>query len=132
MSRKKVEIPKTCQFCNGEVVFTSNKELYGKEYGHGKCYLCRDCKASVGTHNGTRNPLGILANREMKILKKTCHDMFDHVWKSRKLSRSESYRRLSLLLDIEQKDCHFGHFDTEMLLISISILSNSEWYKRNQ
>lgn len=124
-----MEIPKECPFCGSEVVFTSNKELYGKEYGNGKCYLCRKCKASVGTHNGTTKPLGIMANREMKILKKACHDLFDVTWKTKMLNRNEAYRRLAILLGIKQQDCHFGHFSTDMLLKAMSILSQPNWYR---
>ncbi|USL16590.1 MULTISPECIES: zinc-finger-containing protein [Bacillus cereus group] len=125
-----MDIPKKCTFCNGEVVLTSNKELYGKEYGNGKCYLCRKCKASVGTHNGTTRPLGILANREMKILKKTCHDLFDITWKNKILNRTEAYKRLARLLGIKQEDCHFGHFEIDMLINAIKVLSDSNWYKQ--
>lgn len=125
-----VEVPNQCPFCNSDVVFTSNKELYGKEYGNGKCYLCRNCKASVGTHNGTKRPLGVMANKEMKVLKKACHDLFDYVWKSGKLSRGRAYSILANQLDIPQKDCHFGHFQTDMLIKSLTILSDSKWYKK--
>ena len=44
-------IPETCRYCGNPVVYTSNSEIYGKEYGNGKCYLCRNCKAFVrGTY----------------------------------------------------------------------------------
>ncbi|OUA88442.1 hypothetical protein BK706_17350 [Bacillus thuringiensis serovar leesis] len=125
-----VEAPKQCPFCNRDVVFTSNKELYGKEYGNGKCYLCRNCKASVGTHNGTTQPLGVMANKEMKVLKKACHDLFDYVWISRKLSRGRAYSILADQLGILPKDCHFGYFQIDMLIKSITILSDSSWYKK--
>lgn len=125
-----MEIPKACPFCSSEVVLTSNKEIYGKEFGNGKCYLCRKCKASVGTHNGTTRPLGILANREMKILKKTCHDLFDITWKNKILNRTEAYKRLARSLGIKQEDCHFGHFEIDMLINAIKVLSDSNWYKQ--
>lgn len=119
---------KICPFCGHEVVKTSNKEIYGKEYGNGVCYLCRNCKASVGTHPDGR-PLGVLANREMKILKKACHDLFDYVWKTDKMPRNTAYEILSEKLQIDIKDCHFGHFDTEKLLQALEILSDSNWHK---
>lgn len=123
-----MEVPKQCPYCNHDIVFTSNKEIYGKEYGNGKCYLCRNCKASVGCHDSGK-PLGVLATKEMKVLKTACHDLFDLVWKTKKLGRSECYRRMSILLRIEQRDCHFGHFDIPMLMKSIHILLNPRWYE---
>lgn len=49
--------PHICRYCGHEVVFTSNAEIYGKEYGNGKCYLCKNCGAFVGVHTGTDIPL---------------------------------------------------------------------------
>ena len=57
-----LEKPTVCRYCGSPVVFTSNAEIYGKEYGNGKCFLCRNCKAYVGVHTETLTPLGTLAN----------------------------------------------------------------------
>lgn len=123
--------PKICPYCSNEVVLTSNKELYGREYGNGRCYLCRKCKASVGVHGGKKGktPLGILATQEMKVLKKCCHDLFDPIWKSKLISRSNLYRLLATRLEIEIKDCHFGHFETTRLLQAIELMSKPNWWK---
>ena len=122
--------PKICPYCGHEVVRTSNKEIYGgREYGNGKCYLCRNCRASVGTHPGGKKPLGILATSEMKELKKCCHGLFDPVWKKRKLGRGKLYQRLANKLDIDSKDCHFGHFETTRLLQAIKIMSEPDWWR---
>lgn len=125
-----LKTPTECPYCKGEVILTSNKEIYGREYGNGFCYLCVECGASVGTHNGkAHRPLGILATREMKILKKCCHDLFDFPWKMKWVSRSTLYHRLANKLGIDVKDCHFGYFDTVQLLAAIEILSKQNWWK---
>ncbi|MYL57390.1 hypothetical protein GLW20_07710 [Virgibacillus halodenitrificans] len=126
-----MKAPVNCPYCEHEVVLTSNKEIYGKEYGNGRCYLCRNCKASVGVHGGKKGktPLGVLATKEMKILKKCCHDLFDPIWKSKQISRTNLYRALARNLEIETKDCHFGHFRTNRLLQAIEIMSKPKWWK---
>jgi len=122
-------LEKTCPFCGHDVVFTSNKELYGREYGNGKCYLCRHCLASTGTHPDG-SPLGMLANREMKELKKVCHALFDPIWRTQKeVKRGELYTILADKMRIAKKDCHFGHFDVDRLTIAIQIMSEPYWYK---
>lgn len=122
--------PKICPYCGHDVILTSNKELYGREYGNGKCYLCINCKASVGTHDGKAyRPLGILATQEMKALKKCCHDLFDPIWKSKKTSRGHLYGVLAEQLKMDKSDCHFGHFNTEKLLNAIRIMSEANWWK---
>lgn len=132
---KKVDyypIPKTCPYCNSKVIYTSNAAIYGREYGNGRCYKCTKCDAYVGVHSGTKVPLGRLANRELRELKKECHALFDPVWKKKKIKRSAAYIRLANLLGIPHSECHFGWFDKEMLLKSKEILNNSDWYKTNK
>lgn len=43
--------PEVCNLCGGKVIYTDNKNIYhGKSYGSGKCYICTNCGAYVGTH----------------------------------------------------------------------------------
>lgn len=51
VSKSKIDLkPKKCNLCGGDVIYTSNKIIYGKEYGNGKMYYCTKCHAFVGTH----------------------------------------------------------------------------------
>ena len=104
-------IPAVCDFCGAPVIFTSNSAVYGgKEYGNGKCYKCTKCDSYVGVHDGTEIPLGRLADKELRSLKKRCHALFDPVWKENKyLSRGQAYGKLAnYLLNISADECHFG------------------------
>ena len=114
--------PTVCNICGGDVVFTSNSVIYGREYGSGKCYLCTSCGAYVGTHKPRpREALGILADPEMRELKKKCHEIFDSIWqceptrKRKYLKRQSLYKQLSDLMGIPEENCHFGYFDAEQL-----------------
>lgn len=118
----KYPVPKICPYCGNDVVLTSNAELYGREYGNGKCYLCRNCKASVGVHPDLVTPLGRLADKELKDLKMKCHELFDPYWKNKKMYRHECYKILAREMGIDAKECHFGWFDKGMLLRALSIL----------
>lgn len=124
-------IPTVCDYCGAEVEFTSNAKIYGREYGNGKCYKCTRCDAYVGVHTGTQTPLGRLANKELRDLKKQCHALFDPAWKgnSKKLNRDKAYSRLATLLDIPLRECHFGWFDKDMLLKCLDIMRNPDWFK---
>ena len=114
-------IPTVCPYCGCNVVFTSNAEVYGKKYGNGMCYKCTNCDAYVGVHTGTHIPLGRLANKKLRELKKQCHDAFDVFWKTKR-ERSVAYQWLADELNIPLKSCHFGWFDEEMLLKALDIL----------
>ena len=66
MDKKSYPVPIICPYCSSPVIFTSNADIYGKEYGNGKCYKCISCDAYVGVHTGTREPLGRLANKLLR------------------------------------------------------------------
>ena len=110
-----IPIPKICRYCGKEVVLTSNAEIYGKEYGNGKCYLCRNCKAFVGVHTNTIIPLGTLANDELRCARKKAHNSFDRLWKkpTRIMSRFEAYKWLSKQMGLEIEDTHIAMFESE-------------------
>ena len=57
-------------------------------------YLCRDCNAYVGCHQNTNNPLGTMANKELRELRTECHKLFDPLWKGGKMNRKEAYNFL--------------------------------------
>lgn len=107
--------PTVCNLCGGEVVYQSNKLVYGKEYGSGMCYFCLRCGAYVGTHKPRpEEALGILANKEMRTMKSNCHKLFDRMWQDSS-ERHELYIALAEELGISEEDCHFGYFDLSML-----------------
>jgi hypothetical protein len=107
--------PTVCNLCGGEVVYQSNKLVYGKEYGSGMCYFCLRCGAYVGTHKPRpEEALGILANKEMRTMKSNCHKLFDRMWHDSS-ERHELYIALAEELGISEEECHFGYFDLSML-----------------
>lgn len=107
--------PTICRYCGSPVVFTSNAEIYGREYGNGKCYLCRNCRAFVGVHTGTETPLGTLANEELRRYRKAAHFWFDQIWKNptRITTRYKAYGWLAEQLGIPRKYTHIGMFEKE-------------------
>lgn len=121
-----IPIPKKCRYCGSSVVFTSNAEIYGKEYGNGKCYLCRNCKAFVGVHTGTNIPLGTLANDELRKARKQAHNLFDKLWKepTRIMTRFNAYKWLSKKMNLKQSDTHIALFEIEQCKTVIELVKN--------
>lgn len=110
-----MEKPTICRYCGSPVVYTSNAELYGREYGDGKCYLCRNCRSFVGVHPGTDIPLGTLANEELRRYRKAAHFWFDKIWKkpTRITTRDKAYKWLSKELGLPKEKTHIGMFEKE-------------------
>jgi len=105
---KKIDLhPKKCNICGGLVIYTNNNLIYGKSYGSGKCYLCTQCGSYVGTHEPRpTEALGLLADSQMRTLKKKCHSIFDEFWncgsngKQRRYLRNMAYKRLATMMRI--------------------------------
>jgi len=84
-----------CPYCNKEAKFCENKEIYGKNYGKSyMCYYCAGCNAYVGCHQNTDKPLGTIANKELRDLRKKAHSLFDPMWQGGKMKRKEAYKLL--------------------------------------
>ncbi|GKH48086.1 hypothetical protein DWV16_10795 [Anaerotruncus sp. AF02-27] len=105
-----VKIPTICPYCGGKVIFTDSAVLYGGK-SYGDIYLCTNCNASVGVHNGTRRPLGTLANSVLKLKRQEVHRVFDGWWKAQKLGHGEAYRWLAGQMKLPVHRTHIGQFD---------------------
>lgn len=114
--------PAPCPYCAAEVrLHPSSAGLYrGIDYG--PVWLCSGCGAYVNCHRGTTQPLGRVADKELRAAKMYAHAAFDPLWKrkmrrdgcSKKQARNAGYQWLADQLGIEMKHCHIGLFDTEM------------------
>lgn len=116
-----------CLYCGKEAVYVDSKEIYGRSYG--MIYLCRECDAYVGVHNGTDKPLGRLANKELRQYKMAAHAAFDPIWKSEAMSRHKAYDWLSSQINLPIAETHIGMFDVERCKRVIKICN--EWSDKN-
>lgn len=129
--------PTTCNLCDGMVVLTTNAIIYGKECGSGKMYFCTECKAFVDTQK--KRPtmaMGILANKEMRVMKHNCYEVFDRRWKSeatledRKAKRKLAYKKLAEKLNIPVEYCHFSYFNMSLLKEAYGILTHRDFEEK--
>lgn len=113
-----------CPYCNKKAIWCENKEIYGRNYGKSyMCYYCKDCDAYVGCHNNTKKPLGRMANKELRELRKESKNLWINKivggnYRNRKL-RSRGYKYLRNLLN---KEFHFGDSTIEECTLIINKL----------
>lgn len=80
-----------CPYCHQPARYTDSAPLYrGNSYG--MVWLCDPCGAWVGCHGNTDEPLGRLANKELREWKQKAHAAFDPLWK-RKLAQRQAKDR---------------------------------------
>lgn len=109
-----------CDYCGqpaelvrGNAIYPDRPDLWALHY-----WRCTPCGAYVGCHkagatgrgDGTQ-PLGRLADAELRRAKMRAHAAFDPAWRSGRLSRSRAYARLATALGIPRSRCHIGYFD---------------------
>lgn len=104
-----------CPNCGGKGILEDSAKVYhGRSYG--MMYICENypqCDSYVGVHKGTPRPLGVMANGELRTLKKQCHERFDEFWKSGAMSRQKAYRKLQRLMNLPPQKAHIGMFSVE-------------------
>lgn len=97
-----------CPYCGKRAILTDSKEVYGRSYG--MIYLCRPCNAYVGVHPGTHNPLGTLANAELRQARQRAHAAFDPIWRNGGLTRKQAYTWMAQTLGITKEKAHIAKF----------------------
>ncbi|GAB1840364.1 hypothetical protein MyNCGM152_11100 [Achromobacter xylosoxidans] len=110
--RDRIEPPKACHCCGGQVRLISNAEIYGREYGPWPfAYLCSQCGAYVGLHPDTDLPLGIMATKATIQARKVAKaDFLALVGERYAGKQSAAYAWLARALAISPSICHFGMF----------------------
>jgi len=95
-------------------------------------WLCRECDAYVGTHktDGKHQPLGTLANKELREWRKKAHAIFDQLWKyteatkaKKKMTRTAAYQLLQQIMGKPSDQAHIGLFNVcecKMLINKLS------------
>ena len=118
-----VFIPRRCNLCGGAVIYAPSSYVYGGHEIGTFVYVCRRCGAYVGTHkNNPKCALGILADNEMRELRKRCHQLFDGRWSNGR-ERTEAYAWLAGQMELEK--CHFAWMDKEQLKRAVEILERT-------
>lgn len=108
-------VPEICNCCSGKVEVKTHIDVYGKNYGNYPwVYLCCMCGAYVGMHPNTNIPLGTLADAKTRKARTSCKPVFERIWKSGYMPRTEAYRWLANELGISRAECHFGLFTESM------------------
>lgn len=133
--------PPACPYCGRQAELVTGYTIYPHrpDLADHQAWQCAPCDAYVGCHRGTTNPLGRLANNELRVWKGRAHAVFDPYWKRqievevanagrapkgvKSRHRSIAYQRLSQDLGIDPEDCHIGMFDVAMCKRVIEVVT---------
>jgi hypothetical protein len=105
-----------CPYCGESAILVDSSIVYGQSYG--LIWICPsypDCDAYVGVHKSgeyMNYPLGSLADKELRELRKKAHSVFDTIWKTSRLERGQAYRWMQEIMKIDHVlDCHIAEMN---------------------
>ena len=90
-----------CPYCGSPVILRSADGIYRENANGTMLYVCKRypvCDAYVRTHPGTNRPVGTLANRELRSLRREAHRYFDRLYLSGMMSKEQAYEWLARLI----------------------------------
>ena len=132
------KIPKvTCPYCGRDAVLVNGLKVYPHRHdlAEQNFWICKPCDAYVGCHKPTRynnfsktEPLGRLANAQLRRAKSDAHKTFDQIWKTGCKTRTDAYVWLAAQLGICPDECHIGMFDVDMCN-KVQAVCASYWMK---
>lgn len=120
IDRPEILRAEVCPYCGCKPVYVDSSIIYGRSYG--MVYHCAPCDAYVGVHQGTNNPKGRLANRELRYWKKLAHSAFDPLWQNGHFRRQEAYAWLAKELEIAREYSHIGMFNCRMCQLTVDVI----------
>lgn len=112
--------PKTveCPYCHRLAELRSANEILGeKAHRPGMIYVCSgypSCDAYVGAHIKSLEPLGTLANADLRRKRVNAHLAFDRLWQVGPFTRKGAYQLLRIRFGLSPDEAHIGKFSDEM------------------
>lgn len=105
-----------CDYCGNPAEMILGTTLYPlrEDLSEKVFYRCVPCQAHVGCHPNSDQPLGRLANADLRQWKMRAHAAFDPLWRSGQMSRKQAYAWLAARLGLTVEETHIGMFDVEL------------------
>lgn len=101
-----------CPYCGSSVILRSADGIYRENTKGAMLYVCKRypaCDAYVRTRPGTSRPVGTLANRELRLLRREAHRYFDRLYLSGRMSKEQAYEWLASLIQAPMSKAHIGY-----------------------
>jgi len=101
-----------CPYCGRPVTYRSADGIYRDNSRNAMLYVCSnypECDSYVRVHEGTKIPVGTLANKNLRTLRKQAHDRFNRLYLSGRMSRDDAYAWLASILQAPPSQAHIGH-----------------------
>lgn len=113
MKKKEVR----CWYCKGTASLQPDSVVFGEHARGVQLYVCDRypaCDSYVGVHRNSQHPLGTLANKQLRWKRKRAHEVFDVLWTSSLMSKTQAYKWMQARLSLAPAQAHIGKFSVHM------------------
>ncbi|MFT6347083.1 MAG: hypothetical protein ACJAYB_000064 [Psychromonas sp.] len=105
-------VPKFCRHCGGPVNLVDRFVVFGGQSNEWPwIYRCEPCDSHVRCHVWTYIPIGTMAKAKLRATRAKCKVPFTALCKL--IGAGRAYKRLAVLMEIKEVDCHFAWFEAE-------------------
>lgn len=101
-----------CPYCKGRVELRTAEGIYKHAEKGEKLLVCSNypvCDAYVRVHPGTETPMGSLANRQLRMLRRRAHEQFNKLYQSGLMNKNDAYSWLAGVLNVPKAHAHIGY-----------------------
>ncbi len=108
-----------CPYCGAQAKLRPAATVYGKATidENSYVYLCDRypaCDSYVNAHPQTKEPMGMLADGNLRNKRIQAHHALDALWKKGTMSKKEAYRWLGVQLGLPAQQTHIAMFGEYM------------------
>lgn len=116
-SMKKKQIH--CPYCGAKASLRPASAVYGTatKVPDSYLYVCDRyprCDSYVGAHKRTKEPMGTLANGDLRNKRIQAHKAFDWMWKSGLMTKWQAYKWMQGKLALTDEQAHIAKFSEYM------------------
>ena len=118
-----------CPYCGKEAKLVGGDVIYKRRPDLASLFfwLCKECDAYVGCHkkgatyrkqglsfvsDGTV-AFGTMADFELRYARKFLHDLFDPLWKSKSMTRTQAYKWLQNKTGLSEDEAHISMMNVD-------------------
>lgn len=102
-----------CPYCGAYARLQSADGIYRDNSRNVMLYVCPnypECDSYVRVHEGTKIPVGSMANHELRKLRKEAHDYFNKLYLKGYMTKDDAYRWLAdIICTTDMKNAHIGN-----------------------
>lgn len=118
-----------CPYCGAKATLHPSRYVYGDTAKtNGFVYVCDRyprCDAYVSAHRKSRQPMGTLADRDLRNKRIQAHKAFDRMWKSGHMKKWQAYKWMQGVLDLDERQAHIAMFSEYMCDQLISVCNRA-------